>query len=148
MSHTALKHTITLTILALQKRGTGKFKLLDSDGLCAVGESIENGDYYINKISPTNTKDLFPMGPGGVLPDHMYKPTPMSYKGSKGETSVVDKVLLTQNDENEEIIKVRKFGSISNYSCTFQQMLCSMFVTTRCLKQWSQRVQLSLFDTS
>ncbi|DBB06715.1 hypothetical protein WJX77_001955 [Trebouxia sp. C0004] len=89
-----------------QKRGNGKFKLLDSDGLCAVGESIENGDYYINKISPTNTKDLFPMGHGGVLPDNMYKPTPMSYKGSKGETSVVDKVLLTQNDENEEIIKV------------------------------------------
>jgi len=113
MSHTALKHTITQTILALQKRGTGKFKLLDSDGLCAVGESIENGDYYINKISPTNTKDLFPMGPGGVLPDHMYKPTPMSYKGSKGETSVVDKVLLTQNDENEEIIKVSKLEKLA-----------------------------------
>ncbi len=109
MSHTTLKHTIALIVLPLQKRGNGKFKLLDSDGLCAVGESIENGDYYINKISPTNTKDLFPMGHGGVLPDNMYKPTPMSYKGSKGETSVVDKVLLTQNDENEEIIKVRKW---------------------------------------
>ena len=119
MSHTALKHTIALIVLALQKRGTGKFKLLDSDGLCALGESIENGDYYINKISPTNTKDLFPMGPGGVLPDNMYKPTPMSYKGSKGETSVVDKVLLTQNDENEEIIKVRNLGTTSNDDHTF-----------------------------
>jgi DNA-directed RNA polymerase III subunit RPC2 len=109
VSHTTLEHTIALIVLPLQKRGNGKFKLLDSDGLCAVGESIENGDYYINKISPTNTKDLFPMGHGGVLPDNMYKPTPMSYKGSKGETSVVDKVLLTQNDENEEIIKVRKW---------------------------------------
>ncbi len=90
----------------MQKRGAGKLKLLDSDGLCAVGESIENGDYFINKQSPTNTKDLFPMGAGNVLPDNMYKATPMSYKGAKGENSIVDKVLLTQNDENEEIIKV------------------------------------------
>lgn len=93
-------------VLCVQKRATGKLKLLDSDGLCAVGESIENGDYFINKQSPTNTKDLFPTGPGNQLPDNMYKPTPMSYKGAKGENSVVDKVLLTQNDENEEIIKV------------------------------------------
>ena len=71
-----------------------------------MGESIENGDVFINKCSPTNTKDLFPMGPNNSLPDSMLKPTPMSYKGAKGESSVIDKVLVTQNDENEEIIKV------------------------------------------
>lgn len=89
---------------ALQK--LAKHKLLDSDGLCAVGESIENGEIFINKVSPTNTKDMLPMGAGNTLPDHLYKPTPMSYKGAKGETSVVDKVLLTQNDEQEDIFKV------------------------------------------
>lgn len=89
---------------ALQK--LAKHKLLDSDGLCAVGESIENGEIFINKVSPTNTKDMLPMGAGNSLPDHLYKPTPMSYKGAKGETSVVDKVLLTQNDEQEDIFKV------------------------------------------
>lgn len=83
-----------------------KHKLLDSDGLCAVGESIENGEIFINKVSPTNTKDMLPMGAGNTLPDNLYKPTPMSYKGAKGETSVVDKVLLTQNDEQEDIFKV------------------------------------------
>lgn len=46
------------------------------------------------------------MGAGNVLPDNCYKPSPMSYKGAKGESSVVDKVLLTQNDENEQIFKV------------------------------------------
>lgn len=83
-----------------------KHKLLDSDGLCAVGDSIENGEIFINKVSPTNTKDMLPMGAGNTLPDNLYKPTPMSYKGPKGETSVVDKVLLTQNDEQEDIFKV------------------------------------------
>ena len=90
----------------MQKRATGKYKLLDEDGLCNVGESIENGDVFINKVSPTNTKDLFP---GGIkdMSDSMWKPTPMTYKGAKGENSIVDKVLVTQNDENEEIVKVR-----------------------------------------
>ena len=91
---------------ALQK--LAKYKLLDADGLCAVGESIENGEIFINKVSPTNTKDMLPMGAGNSLPDNLYKPTPMSYKGAKGETSVVDKVLLTQNDEQEDIFKVTK----------------------------------------
>lgn len=91
----------------LQKKPTGKLKLLDDDGLANVGQSIEDGDYFINKISPTNTKDPVPMAANYVLPDHMYKPSPMSYKGAKGESSVVDKVMITQNDENEQIFKVR-----------------------------------------
>lgn len=90
--------------MLLQK--LAKHKLLDADGLCAVGESIGNGEIFINKVSPTNTKDMLPMGAGNTLPDNLYKPTPMSYKGAKGETSVVDKVLLTQNDEQEDIFKV------------------------------------------
>lgn len=103
-------------VRALQK--LAKHKLLDSDGLCAVGESIENGEIFINKVSPTNTKDMLPMGAGNTLPDHLYKPTPMSYKGAKGETSVVDKVLLTQNDEQEDIFKVMSCsGCKHGYMC-------------------------------
>lgn len=34
-----------------------------------------------------------------------YKRTPQTYKGAAGETAVVDKVLLTSNDENHFIIK-------------------------------------------
>jgi hypothetical protein len=35
-----------------------------------------------------------------------YKPTPMTYKGPPGECAVVDKVLLTSNDEQQFLIKV------------------------------------------
>lgn len=98
----------------LQAKPTGKYKLLDNDGLANVGQSIEDGDYFINKISPTNTKDPVPMaGNSYVLPDHMYKPSPMSYKGAKGESSIVDKVMITQNDENEQIFKVQIPASAS-----------------------------------
>ena len=92
---------------------------MDSDGLANVGQSIEDGDYYINKISPTNTKDPVP-GPTNLLPDNMYKPSPMSYKGSKGESSVVDKVMVTQNDENEHIIKVGLAIFVVDYHRIFQ----------------------------
>ena len=97
--------------------------------MCAVGESIENGEIFINKVSPTNTKDMMPMSAGNSLPDHMYKSTPMSYKGAKGETSVVDKVLLTQNDEQEDIFKVFFMPyAISGKITAFQQLLRQQLV--------------------
>jgi hypothetical protein len=34
-----------------------------------------------------------------------FKRTPQTYKGAAGETAVVDKVLLTSNDENHFIVK-------------------------------------------
>lgn len=126
-------------VTALQK--LAKHKLLDSDGLCAVGESIENGEIFINKVSPTNTKDMLPMGAGNTLPDNLYKPTPMSYKGAKGETSVVDKVLLTQNDEQEDIFKVTCSSTLACvrlmsssccqhlFSCNASMALCMHFAS-------------------
>ena len=87
----------------LQKPGTGKERLLQADGLCAVGETITSGDIYINKQSPLNTKD--PVPNPQAMPDSMFKPSPMMYKGPPGGT-IVDKVMLTQNDENEAIFKV------------------------------------------
>ena len=37
--------------------------------------------------------------------DSFYKPTPQYYKGPPGETGVVDKVLLTSNEENHFLVK-------------------------------------------
>lgn len=37
--------------------------------------------------------------------DRAFKRTPQTYKGAAGETAVVDKVLLTSNDENHFIVK-------------------------------------------
>ena len=43
-----------------------KERLLDKDGLCAVGETIAPGDVFINKEIPTNTRDLVGMGGGSA----------------------------------------------------------------------------------
>eukprot|EP00898_Chlorokybus_atmophyticus_P001524 jgi/Chlat1/2372/Chrsp17S02643 len=81
----------------------GRFHLLDRDGIAAVGELIRPGDVYVNKQIPSNTRD--PISNPAAMPDSFYKPAPQSYKGPPGETAVVDKVLLTSNDENHFIIK-------------------------------------------
>ena len=92
----------------LQTRATGRLKLLDSDGICAVGESIQSDDVYINKSTPLVTRPSpdAPAHPNAVLPDSAYKPTPQKYKGPVGETCVVDRVLLTTNDDSTPTIKV------------------------------------------
>ncbi|MCO5550846.1 hypothetical protein L7F22_004339 [Adiantum nelumboides] len=79
-------------------------QLQDYDGIAGVGEIIRPGDIYINKESPINTRDNMPNPM--AIPDSAYKPTPMTYKGPPGECAVVDKVLLTSNDEQQFVIKV------------------------------------------
>ncbi|XP_024402196.1 DNA-directed RNA polymerase III subunit 2 [Physcomitrium patens] len=78
-------------------------QLQDHDGIAAVGEMIRPGDIYVNKQSPIDTRNNVnnPM----ALPDSAYKRTPQTYKGAAGETAVVDKVLLTSNDENHFVVK-------------------------------------------
>ena len=74
-----------------------------------MGENITNGDIYINKQSPLVTRssaDSQPLGPNQTLPDSAYRPTPQSYKGPPGEACVVDRVLLTNNDDSFMTIKV------------------------------------------
>lgn len=90
-----------------QVRATGRLKLLESDGICAVGESIQSDDVYINKSTPLVTRSTgdAPLS-NAVLPDSAYKPTPQKYKGPIGEACVVDRVLLTTNDDNTPTIKV------------------------------------------
>ena len=85
----------------MQVRGTGRYKALDRDGIAAVGEVVSSGEILINKQSPTTTKDV-PSEHGAPT----YKPMPVSWKAPLGETCIVDKVLLTQNDDAHIVIKV------------------------------------------
>ena len=94
-------------VCLLQER-SGRFRLLEQDGICAVGEGIQNDDIYINKSSPKVTRNTGePIKQlNAVLPDSAYTPTPQRYKGPVGETCVVDKVMLTTNDEDCPTFKV------------------------------------------
>ena len=85
----------------LQTQGTGRLKVLDRDGIAAVGERVSAGDILINKQSPTSTKDV-PLEQGPPT----YKQMPVSWKAPQGESCYVDKVLLTQNDDANIVIKV------------------------------------------
>ena len=54
----------------------------------------------MNKQSPENTRD-----PIGNPADGAFKSAQQRYKGPTGESAVVDKVLLTSNEENHFIVK-------------------------------------------
>ncbi|GAQ79190.1 DNA-directed RNA polymerase III subunit 2 [Klebsormidium nitens] len=81
-----------------------RYALLDADGIAAAGEMIRPGDVYVNKQSPKNTREMDVPNPAN-LPDSFFKATPQTYKGPAGETAVVDKVLITSNDENQFVVK-------------------------------------------
>ncbi|CAM6092659.1 unnamed protein product [Calypogeia fissa] len=90
------KNSTTFTV-------SSRCQLQDQDGIAAVGEMIRPGDIYVNKQSPINTRDDVPNPM--AMKDSAYKPTPQTYKGPPGECAVVDRVLLTSNDENHFMIK-------------------------------------------
>ena len=85
----------------MQKRPVGKFALLEQDGIAAVGEPIQSEDVYINKFVPLVTRthgdagQLMPNRPA----ENAFKPAPQKYKGPIGETCVVDRVLMTDQDD-------------------------------------------------
>lgn len=91
-----------------------------------MGESIQSDDIYINKSTPLVTRSTgdAPLN-NAVLPDSAYKHTPQKYKGPVGEACVVDRVLLTTNDDNCPTIKVcLRPVSISNIKAKTIKVLC------------------------
>ena len=84
-------------------KNNGRHRLLDGDGIASVGERIRPGDVYVNKQSPSNTRD--PLPNPQAMPDSFFRPTPQSYKGPQGEACVVDKVMLTMTDEGQFNVK-------------------------------------------
>jgi DNA-directed RNA polymerase III subunit RPC2 len=87
-----------------------KFQAIDDDGICRVGELLENGSVMVNKESPMDTTNNlgdinFGFNPGGTpMPSMQYKSSGMSYRSSA--PSFVDKVLLTSNEHEQFLIKV------------------------------------------
>jgi DNA-directed RNA polymerase III subunit RPC2 len=86
-----------------------RYKAIDQDGICMVGEKIESGTIMVNKESPANTTgdiggaDLG-MNMGMSAAAMQYKPSGMSYRGQA--PCHVDKVLITSNEHEQFLIKV------------------------------------------
>jgi DNA-directed RNA polymerase III subunit RPC2 len=86
-----------------------RYKAIDKDGICLVGEPMDSGSIMVNKESPTDTTtNLGGAGLGFNLGMSMtnaeYKPSPLSYRG--GAPCYVDKVLVTSNEHELQLIKV------------------------------------------
>ena len=87
----------------------GRYKAIDQDGICMVGEKIESGTIMVNKESPANTigdiggADLG-LNMGMSTANMQYKPSGLSYRGQA--PCHVDKVLITSNEHEQFLIKV------------------------------------------
>ncbi|XP_030543868.1 DNA-directed RNA polymerase III subunit 2 isoform X1 [Rhodamnia argentea] len=79
-----------------------RMQILDNDGIAAPGEIIRPNDVYINKESPIITKGE-PVMVG--LKDSDYKPSRQTFKGTEGESCVVDRVTLCSDKNNNLSIK-------------------------------------------
>ncbi|KND03406.1 DNA-directed RNA polymerase III core subunit RET1 [Spizellomyces punctatus DAOM BR117] len=91
-----------------------KFDILDDDGIAGVGERVYTGQIVINKQSPVETAPrVAPATEGGEHGHFMgadptavqYKSAPTSFK-YPGD-AVIDQVLLTTNEEDQTLVKVR-----------------------------------------
>jgi DNA-directed RNA polymerase III subunit RPC2 len=80
-----------------------RYKSLDKDGICEVGEILPNGSIMINKESPLNQGDLSTEAFVNNS-QQQYKAVPLTYKGNADST--VDKVLVTSNESENFVVKV------------------------------------------
>ena len=121
----------TAVRLAMQKR-RNREGLLDADGVCAPGEVAAPNDILVNRQTPLNTKDVVPgMGHGdAALKDADYKPTPLAWKGPPGQNVVVDKVLLTNNEEGHMVVKARRAAPVPSRGA------CGGAARVRAVEHW------------
>ncbi|KAG6400582.1 hypothetical protein SASPL_137423 [Salvia splendens] len=80
-------------------------QILDDDGLASPGEIIRPRDIYINKQSPIDTKNGGSISNTVKLKDSQYKSSKQTYKGTEGDTAVVDRVALCTDKNSNLCIK-------------------------------------------
>eukprot|EP00730_Choanoeca_flexa_P002715 TRINITY_DN11144_c0_g1_i2.p1 TRINITY_DN11144_c0_g1~~TRINITY_DN11144_c0_g1_i2.p1 ORF type:complete len:1157 (+),score=338.60 TRINITY_DN11144_c0_g1_i2:119-3589(+) len=71
-------------------------KVLDRDGIAAVGEPLRDRDVLVNKHTPVRK--------GG---EDDFIPTNVRYKGTRGKDAYCDQVMLASNSEESMLIKIR-----------------------------------------
>ena len=63
-----------------------KYKVVEADGICAVGQRLSHGDILVNKHTPNDTRDDLLGQDPEALDDSAFRPTPSMYKGPIGHT--------------------------------------------------------------
>jgi len=80
-----------------------KHALLESDGLAAVGEQVNAGEVYINKVTPEQALSSGFTGSDAGRPIN-YLPAPMTYK--LPDPAYIDKVMISVTEGENQLIKV------------------------------------------
>ncbi|KAJ8646439.1 hypothetical protein MRB53_008187 [Persea americana] len=103
----AVKQAYDRIIMPQMSSGKGgldsHMQILDTDGIASPGEIVRPHDILINKQSATVSRDQ--LISHKVLPDSAYKFTPVKHKGTEGETTVVDRVALFTDKDQNMVIK-------------------------------------------
>ena len=80
------------------KKFSKNLQAIDKDGLPFIGSRLNNGDLYVNKFTPVNTRDIIPQN------EIKYMKSPMIYRSPI--PSYVDRVILTTSPDTPELIKI------------------------------------------
>ncbi|XP_052245224.1 DNA-directed RNA polymerase III subunit RPC2-like [Dreissena polymorpha] len=88
---------------AATRKPVWRHSALDSDGICAPGEMIENKQVFINKWMPTMTNSPL-QSSADAEKQTDYREVPITYKGSV--PSYVEKVMITSNSEEPFLVKI------------------------------------------
>ncbi|XP_076662248.1 RNA polymerase III subunit RpIII128 [Halictus rubicundus] len=84
------------------KKPVWKHDVIDSDGIAAPGEMVENRKVMVNKSSPS--ANIGPVNPGNVPAQTEYKDVPAVYKAPV--PAYVEKVMISSNAEDAFLIKL------------------------------------------
>jgi len=82
-----------------------KYALLDQDGLIRVGEVLEKDSVMVNKFTPENSTMMTASTGSGASSIPMI-PSTLSFKDNIGGKWLVDRVILTQDAEGNNLYKV------------------------------------------
>ncbi|XP_071652864.1 DNA-directed RNA polymerase III subunit RPC2 [Temnothorax longispinosus] len=92
------------SIDANTKKPVPKHEILDSDGIVAPGEMVENKTIMVNKSVPVPSENIGPVHPGNVQMQTEYRNAEIQFKGLV--SAYVEKVMISSNAEDAFLVKL------------------------------------------
>ncbi|XP_011169543.1 DNA-directed RNA polymerase III subunit RPC2 isoform X1 [Solenopsis invicta] len=92
------------SIDANTKKPLSKHEILDSDGIAAPGELVENKTVMVNKSVPAPSENIGPVRSGNVQTQTEYRNAEIQYKGLV--PAYVEKVMISKNAEDAFLVKL------------------------------------------
>ncbi|XP_071575754.1 DNA-directed RNA polymerase III subunit RPC2 [Temnothorax nylanderi] len=92
------------SIDANTKKPVPKHEILDSDGIVAPGEMVENKTIMVNKSVPAPSENIGPVSSGNVQTQTEYRNAEIQFKGLV--PAYVEKVMISSNAEDAFLVKL------------------------------------------